>query len=397
MGHADVRSIGVVTTSRADYGVYLPLLRTIEQDVDLELKLIVGGMHLLPEFGFTANAIESDGFVINQKVNLLSSSDYPKDIAQSMGVGTAGFAQAYFDSEPDLLLVLGDRFEMHSAALAALPFKIPVGHIHGGEVTEGAIDDALRHCITKLSHLHFAATEVYARRIKQLGEEPWRITISGAPSLDNLHSIKLLDRQTLQENLGFSLDVAPLLVTYHPVTLEYEQTEWQVSQLLEALEDSGLPIIFTMPNADTNGRVIHQMMKNFVKDRPKSCLVDNLGTQQYFSLMSFGSAMVGNSSSGMIEAAPFNLPVVNIGSRQKGRIRTNNIIDVSYTKSEILSGIRLATSKQFQEATCKVVSPYGDGHASERIVSVLKNVDLGDRLVTKQFMDHEIKVHFGHD
>jgi UDP-hydrolysing UDP-N-acetyl-D-glucosamine 2-epimerase len=392
VGDAGVRTIGVVTTSRADYGVYLPLLRTIEQDADLDLKLIVGGMHLLPEFGFTADIIESDGFVINQRVNMLSSSDAPGAIAKSMGVGTTGFAQAYSDSAPDLLLVLGDRFEMHSAALAALPFKIPVGHIHGGEVTEGAIDDALRHCITKLSHLHFAATEEYGRRIEQLGEEPWRITVSGAPSLDNLHSMELLDRQTLEINCGFSLEIPPLLVTYHPVTLEYEQAEWQVSQLLEALEESGLPVVFTMPNADTNGRVIYRMMKDFVKDRPNCWLVDNLGTQHYFSLMALGSAMVGNSSSGIVEAAPFSLPVVNIGSRQKGRIRTDNIIDVSYTSAEILDGIRMATSEQFREEASKVVSPYGDGYAAERIVSVLKDVKLGDRLVTKRFVDHDIEV-----
>jgi UDP-N-acetylglucosamine 2-epimerase (non-hydrolysing)/GDP/UDP-N,N'-diacetylbacillosamine 2-epimerase (hydrolysing) len=387
-----VRTIGVVTTSRADYGVYLPLLRAIEQDGDLELLLVVGGMHLSPEFGYTADAIEADGFVINQRVNMLSFSDAPDAIAKSMGLGTEGFAQAYADSTPDLLLVLGDRFEMHSAALAALPFKIPVGHIHGGEITEGAIDDALRHCITKLSHLHFAATEDYGRRIEQLGEESWRITISGAPSLDNLHSIELLNQQTLEENCGFSLEIAPLLVTYHPVTLEYEQAEWQAGQLLEALEESGFPVVFTMPNADTNGRLIHQMMKDFVKHHPRSWLVNNLGTQQYFSLMAHGSAMVGNSSSGMVEAAPFSLPVVNIGSRQKGRIRTANIIDVDYSKAEILDGIRLATSEHFREEANKVVSPYGDGHAAERIVSVLKNVELGDRLVTKRFIDHEIGV-----
>ena len=219
-----MRTIGVVTVGRSDYGIYLPLLRKIREDPHLQLHLIVAGMHLSPEFGLTVKNIEADGFETNERVEMLMSSDTPGGIAKSMGLGTIGFAESYARFRPDILLVLGDRFEMHAAALAALPFKIPVAHIHGGEITEGAIDDALRHSITKLSHLHFVSTQEYAHRVLQLGEEPWRVIISGAPSLDNLHNIKLLEREQLETHTGLRLGGNPLLVTYHPVTLEYEQT-----------------------------------------------------------------------------------------------------------------------------------------------------------------------------
>ncbi len=240
-----MRTIGVVTVSRSDYGSYLPVLREIREDPGLKLHLIVSGMHLSPEFGLTARAIEADGFEINDCVEMLLSSDTPEGISKSMGLGLIGFAQSYACFRPDILLVLGDRFEMHAAALAALPFKIPVAHIHGGEITEGAIDDALRHSITKLSHLHFVSTEEYARRVIQMGEEPWRVIVSGAPSLDNLFNLALLERQELQARFGLFLERDPLLVTYHPVTLEYEQTEWQVNELLAALQAFDLPVVFT--------------------------------------------------------------------------------------------------------------------------------------------------------
>lgn len=384
-----MRIIGVVTTSRADYGVYIPILRKIEADPDLDLHLIVGGMHLAPEFGLTEEAILEDGFTIDQRVELLVPLDTPAAISESMGRGIIGFAKAYESFQPDILLVLGDRFEMHAAALAALPFKIPVGHVHGGEITEGAIDDALRHSITKLSHLHFVSTQDYARRVEQLGEEPWRVTISGAPSIDNLTAFELLSRRDLEAKFGFKLDQPPLLITYHPVTLEHEQTEWQVSQLLEALQEIDLPMVFTMPNADTNGRIIHRMIQEFVNLNPARWLVDNLGTRNYYSLMALAAAMIGNSSSGILEAPSFGLPVVNIGTRQKGRLRTPNIVDVGYSKAEVSHGIQKAISNEFRESVADLPSPYGDGNAAERIITVLKQTELGDRLVTKRFVDWE--------
>ncbi len=382
-----MRIVGVVTVARSDYGIYLPLLRQIEADPDLQLRLFVAGMHLSPEFGLTVRTIEADRFEIGERVEMLLSSDTPEGIAKSMGLGTIGFAQAYARSRPDILVVLGDRFEMYAAALAALPFKIPVAHLHGGEVTQGAIDDVLRHSMTKLSHLHFVSTKEYARRVIQLGEEPWRVTVCGALSLDNLQHVRLLDRKEFAAEFGIPLRERFLLVTYHPVTLEYERIEWQVQELLAALHECGLPILFTMPNADTGGRIIRDMIKEFGRAHPLSQVVENLGTQGYFSAMALATAMVGNSSSGIVEAAMFRLPVVNIGTRQSGRVRSANIIDVGYDRDEISQGIQRAIASGFLEELGQLASPYGDGHAADRIVKVLKQVDLDDRLLIKSFFD----------
>jgi UDP-N-acetylglucosamine 2-epimerase (non-hydrolysing)/GDP/UDP-N,N'-diacetylbacillosamine 2-epimerase (hydrolysing) len=385
-----VRTIGVVTVARSDYGVYLPVLRRVQADSDLELHLLVSGMHLSPEFGLTARAIEEDGFHIGERIEMLLSSDTPEGIGKSMGLGTIGFAQAFARRRPDILLVLGDRFEMHAAVVAALPFNIPVAHIGGGEITEGAIDDALRHSITKLSHLHFVATHEARRRVVQMGEEPWRVIVSGALSLDNLCSMKLLTRQELEERFGLKFNDSPLLVTYHPVTLEYEQTEWQVGELLGALNASALPIVFTMPNADTNGRVVARMLEGYAKVCPQAQMVANLGTQGYFSLMALAVAMVGNSSSGLVEAPSFGLPVVNIGSRQQGRTRPANVIDVGYSRHEIVTGIKKAISAGFREQLRGLQNPYGDGRASDVIVKHLKEVSLNHRLVIKRFVDTSV-------
>jgi UDP-N-acetylglucosamine 2-epimerase (non-hydrolysing)/GDP/UDP-N,N'-diacetylbacillosamine 2-epimerase (hydrolysing) len=344
-------------------------------------------MHLSPEFGLTVKAIETDGFEIVERVEMLLSSDSPDGIAKSIGLGTIGFGQAFARSRPDLLLVLGDRFEMFAAVLAALPFKIPVAHIHGGEVTQGAIDDALRHSITKLSHLHFASVPEYARRIEQLGEEPWRITVSGAVGLDNLREVPLLTPAELEDQFGLRLEPPPLLVTFHPVTLEYQRTSHHIEELMAALDELALPVVFTLPNADTSGRIIHERISQYIKTRPATRLVENLGTQGYFSLMSHAAAMVGNSSSGIIEAPSFKLPVVNIGSRQTGRVRAANVIDVGYERSEIVRAVRLAVSTDFRAGLQSLTNPYEKGGAAETIVSRLKAEDLNEHLVCKVFHD----------
>ena len=377
----------MVTVGRSDYGIYLPLLRRIHQDPDLRLHLIVSGMHLSPEFGLTVKAIEDNGFEIDERVEMLLSSDTPEGIAKSMGLGMIGFAQVYARFRPDILVVLGDRFEMHAATVAALPFKIPLAHIHGGELAEGAIDDALRHSMTKLSHLHFVSTETYARRVIQMGEEPWRVVACGALSLDNLPTTCLLSREEFADRFSMTLPEKFLLVTYHPVTLEYEQTERQVRELLTALDTVGLPVLFTMPNADTGGRIIRRFIEEFLSEHPDSKESENLGTQGYFSAMALATAMIGNSSSGIIEAASFSLPVVNAGNRQRGRIRGKNVIDVGYTRAEILAGIKQATSSGFRASFSDLVNPYGNGHATERIVDRLKRVKLDDRLLQKYFYE----------
>jgi UDP-hydrolysing UDP-N-acetyl-D-glucosamine 2-epimerase len=379
------RRIGVVTVARSDYGIYLPILRRIQEEPDLELLLLVGGMHLSPEFGMTVNILEADGFKSAARVEMLLSSDSPEGIAKSVGVGVMGFAQAYAQLKPDLLLMLGDRFEMLSAAVAALPFKIPVAHIHGGESTEGLIDEAIRHSITKMSHIHFASTEAHGARIRQMGEEPWRVTVSGAPSLDNLKKMTLLSREALEQKQGIDLSEPPLLVTYHPVTLDYENTEYHVNELLEALKACNSRLIFTFPNADTSGRKIIEMIQAFVKKTPRASLAVNLGTEGYFSLMSHAAAMVGNSSSGIVEAASFKLPVVNIGDRQRGRFHDRNVIDSGYTRKEILEAIHKVTSPGFRATLKGLVNPYGDGQAAERIVSGLKSASLDSTLLLKKF------------
>jgi len=382
-----MRTIGVVTTSRADYGMYLPLLRNIQADSELELHLIVAGMHLLPEFGTTVNEIEADGFEVADRVNVDLAGDSPEDISRSMGLSTIGFAQSYARFRPDILVVLGDRFEMHAAALAALPFKIPVAHIHGGELTLGAIDDCLRHSITKLSHLHFVSCEQYAQRVIQLGEDPWRVTVCGAPSLDNLAEIDLLPKEALADKLGADLPDSFLLVTYHPVTLEYEQVETQVAELIAALGAYGRPVVFTMPNADTGHRVIRSKIRAFVEAHPWAVAVENLGTQCYFSAMALALAMVGNSSSGIIEAASFDLPVVNVGIRQRGRVRGRNVIDVECDRTAILDGLNRALDPGFRTSLRGMENPYGCGNAADTIIEVLKRVELDDRLLIKRFHD----------
>lgn len=386
-----MRTIGVVTTSRADYGIYLPILRRIKAEPELKLHLYVTGMHLSPEFGYTVDQIVADGFTVDTRVEMLLSGDTPGVISKSMGIGTMGFAQAFSQFKPDILVVLGDRYEMFSAALAALPFKIPLAHIHGGEVTQGAIDDALRHAMTKLSHLHFVSTEVYKQRVIQMGESPWRVTISGAPGLDNLKQMKLLSRQEFSDRYQIPLDEPFLLVTYHPVTLEYENTAQQIGELLAALDQVGYPVVFTLPNADTNGRVIIDNIRQYQQTHANNAyIVENFGTQGYFSCMAYAAAMVGNSSSGIVEAASFKLPVVNIGSRQKGRAQAANVCDVDYSQEAILAGIKRVLAPAFRQTLLGLENPYGDGESAERIVRVLQTVERNQSLIQKSFHDFAV-------
>jgi len=382
-----MKRIGVVTVARSDYGIYLPILHRIQAEPGLALNLIVSGMHLSPEFGETVEHIRNDGFEIAECIDTLVSSDLPVGTAKSMGLGVIGFAQYFCRGTTDLLVVLGDRYEMFCAALAAVPFRIPIAHVHGGELTRAAIDDALRHSITKLSHIHFASTRVYAERIRQMGEEPWRIHHSGAPGLDNLKTMKLLPALELENMFGLNLAEPPLLVTFHPVTLEYDEAERQLKELMAVLEEAGKPVIFTLPNADTKGRLIGECLKRYVQTHPEARMVENFGTQGYFSLMALALAMIGNSSSGIIEAASFELPVVNIGNRQAGRIRGRNVIDVGYGRADIKRGLQTALNGKFRDSLKGMSNPYGSGGASDEIVRVLKETRIDERLIVKRFHD----------
>lgn len=377
----------MVTVGRSDYGIYLPLLAKLRSDPEIQLRLLVSGMHLSPDFRMSVKGIEADGFEIAERIEMLVPSDTPEAISRSIGQGVAGFAQAYARSRPDLLVVLGDRFEMYAAALAALPFKIPVAHLHGGELTEGAFDDALRHSLTKFSHLHFVSTQEYARRVIQLGEEPWRVMFSGALSLDNLAAVTLLSVEELERRFPVKLDKPFLLVTFHPVTLEYERTDWHMDGLLAALGAAQMPAVLTLPNADTGRRTVLRRLQQFVGQNGAAKMVPNLGTQAYFSMMKLAAAMVGNSSSGIIEAPSFPLPVVNIGTRQQGRLRAANVIDVGYECEQVLQGIRKACSPEFRESLRNLVNPHYAGGAATRIAERLKTVPLDERLIAKRFQD----------
>jgi UDP-hydrolysing UDP-N-acetyl-D-glucosamine 2-epimerase len=382
-----MKSVGVVTTSRADYGIYGPVLRALEAADDFELRLFVSGTHLLDEHGHTVEAIVADGFRIQERLDVMSGSDTPQAVGQTMGRATGAFAEAFGRWEPDFLMVLGDRYEMHPAALAALPFRIPVVHLHGGELSEGAIDDSLRHSLTKFSHLHCVATEDYARRVRQLGEEPWRVHVTGAPSLDNLGDVELLGPEAFAERFGIELADEFLLVTFHPVTLEAGDTGRQVDALLEALDQTGLAVLMTMPNADTDGRRIYERMHEWADGHSERHLVKTLGLQGYFSAMNLASAMVGNSSSGLIEAPSFGLPVVNIGGRQAGRTRGKNVIDVSCETGPIVAGVKEAVDDAFRAGLDPQDNPYGDGEATGRILDALRSAPERKTLIHKHFYD----------
>jgi UDP-N-acetylglucosamine 2-epimerase (non-hydrolysing)/GDP/UDP-N,N'-diacetylbacillosamine 2-epimerase (hydrolysing) len=319
---------------------------------------------------------------------MLIAGDTPAAIASSMAVAVQGMSQVLSRSRPDLLLLLGDRFEMLAIAVAALPFAIPIAHIGGGESTYGAMDDAARHAITKLSHLHFVQTDVYRDRVIQMGEEPWRVVVAGAASLDNLRDLAFLTREELEDRFGLDLQQPPLVVTFHPATLEASQSGHQVNELLAALETIGDPVVFTAPNADTNNHPVGRAIERYVTGHPNARLVTSFGTQGYFSLLRYAKAMIGNSSSGVIEAATFELPVVNIGSRQAGRIHDRNVLTVDCAREAIEPAIRKATSSEFRAGLRGLRNPYGDGTAAETIVDTLRRVTLGPSLLMKRF--HEV-------
>jgi GDP/UDP-N,N'-diacetylbacillosamine 2-epimerase (hydrolysing) len=378
------RVVGVVTVSRSDWGHLRPVLRELAGAPDVELRLFVGGMHLVETFGRTVEAIEADGWPIAERIEMLEPGDGPEAVAASTGRGVAGFAGAYARQRPDLLVVLGDRFEMLAAAVAALPFALPVAHLHGGEVSEGAFDNQIRHAITKLAHLHMVSADAHARRVRALGEEGWRIHTVGAPGLDRIRTTRLLPRGELAAVLELPAEGRWALVTFHPVTLEYRETATQVEELVAALEKLDMTLVVTYPNADTAGRTIIERLEELRARSPRVRLVKNLGDDRYLSLLEHADVMIGNSSSGLIEAPSFGLPVVNVGSRQRGRLRGENVIDVEARREEILQGVERALAPGLRRHLRGVANPYGDGHAAPRIARVLREAPLDARLVQKR-------------
>jgi len=382
------RKICIVTGTRAEYGLLYWLMKEIQMDPDLELQIIATGMHLSPEFGLTYKQIEQDGFYINEKVEMLLSSDTPVGITKSIGLGVIGFADALERLRPDVLILLGDRFETFAAAQAALVAKIPIAHIHGGESTQGAIDEAIRHSITKMAHFHFVAAEPYRKRVIQLGENPAYVLNFGSPGLDHLKRTPLLDKQSFEKLIDFDLGELSFLVTYHPATLESESPEKGIVELLAALDQfPDAKIIFTQANADTYGRIINVKIHEYAKKHPlRAKVFDTMGQQLYLSALKNVNLIIGNSSSALTEAPALKKPAVNIGKRQEGRLKALSVIDCEGKKDDIVNAIKKALSPEFQESLEGIVSPYGEGDASQKIKEFLKTVSL-DGVIIKKFFD----------
>ncbi len=381
-----MRKICVITGSRAEYGLLSGLMKRIDESEDLKLQVIATNMHLSPEFGLTYKEIEKDGFVIDKRVEMLLSSDTSSATAKSVGLGMIGFADAYEDLRPDLIVVLGDRYEILAAVSAALFFKIPVAHLHGGEITEGAYDDAIRHAITKMSHLHFTSTEEYRKRVIQLGESPDRVFNVGAIGVENIKKGSFLSKEELENSLGFKLGDKSLLVTFHPVTLETCTAREQCGNLLEVLaRHPEYRIIFTLPNSDTDGRVIIDCIKDFVaKNEDRAIAFKSLGKLRYLSALKYVSAAIGNSSSGILEVPSFGIPTLDIGDRQKGRIAAKSVVHCGTSTEEIEQGFRLIFSETIQSASKLRSNPYEKEGTTDMIVSQLKTYPL-ENLIQKSF------------
>lgn len=385
------RRICVVTGTRAEYGLLYWLMKEIENDESLELQLIVTGMHLSPEFGLTYKEVEQD-FKIDKKIEMLLSSDTSIGISKSMGLAQISFVEAYAELQPNLLVVLGDRYEIFSAVSSAMIANIPIAHLHGGETTEGAFDEAIRHSITKMSHLHFTANREYKNRVIQLGEQPNRVFNVGGLGIDNIKKLTLLSKEEFEESIDFKLGKKNILVTFHPVTLENTTAKEQFQVLLNVIDElEDTHIIFTKANSDTDGRIINSMIDEYVHNHSdKSVGFTSLGQLRYLSALQYVDAMVGNSSSGLIEAPSFKVGTLNIGDRQKGRMMAESVIDCKMTRTALVSGFEELYSNKFQKRLINTINPYGDGGASKKIKDVIKDVHL-DNILKKQFYDLKVQ------
>lgn len=379
------RKICVITGSRAEYGLLYCLMKQIELNSDTDLQLIVTGMHLSPDYGLTYKEIEND-FKIQKKINMDLSTDTSLAISKSMALAQISFSKAFNELKPDIVTVLGDRYEILSAVIAALIANIPIAHIHGGELSEGSWDNSIRHSISKMSHIHFPATEEYKKRIIQLGEEPDKIFNVGGLGIENIQRIKLLSKNQFEESIEFKLNKKNILVTYHPTTLENHTSQKHFQELLNAIDElNDTNIIFTKANSDLDGRIINQMIDDYViANSKKSVCFISLGQLKYLSALQYVDTVVGNSSSGLIEAPSFNVGTINIGERQRGRIKAASVIDCLPEKKEILKSFEKIYSKDFQKLLKTIKNPYDNGQSSKKIVEVLKNFKL-ENILKKKF------------
>ena len=381
-------SVGVVTGTRAEYGLLYWLMKEIQADDELELQIIATGQHLSPEFGLTYKNIEADGFAINAKVEMLLSSDSPVGIAKSVGLGTIGFADALARLQPDIMVLLGDRFEALAAAQTAMILRIPIAHIHGGETTEGAIDEAIRHSITKMSQIHFVSESEYRDRVIQLGENPESVFEVGAVGIDNIVRLKLLSLQDLEKQINFSLGKKFFLVTYHPETLTGKSPVEALKTLFAVFDEfPEYKLIFTQANSDAGGRIINEQIEAYAKkNKERVLLVKSLGQLRYLSAMKLCAAVVGNSSSGLLEAPVLHVPTINIGDRQKGRKRYHSVIDCNEDKQQLLSAIQSLRDSKFLQKIQSMEIPHTDGKIAVTMKDMLKQAELSN-VCQKKFYD----------
>ncbi|MFU7516440.1 UDP-N-acetylglucosamine 2-epimerase [Clostridium sp. HCS.1] len=386
-----MKKICVVTGTRAEYGLLKPLIDKISKDCDLELQLIATGMHLSPEFGMTYNNIVEDGYNINEKIEILLSSDTSVGISKSMGLATISFSEAFERLKPDMIIVLGDRFEIFAVCSAAVVAKIPIAHLHGGETTEGAFDEAFRHSITKMSYLHFTSTEEYRKRVIQLGEDPTRVFNVGAIGVENIMEIDHMSKEELEKSIGFNLGNSFSLVTFHPVTLENSTSEGQIKEVLNALDSiEDMKFIITKANSDSDGRIINKVIDDYCdKDKSKYISFTSMGYKRYLSAMKYCDMVIGNSSSGIIEAPSFKKATINIGDRQKGRTQAKSIINCKPIKDEIIKSINIARSDEFKMVLESTKNPYENGKTSERIMYEIKKILNNSIDIKKSFYNIE--------
>jgi UDP-hydrolysing UDP-N-acetyl-D-glucosamine 2-epimerase len=377
------RRIAVVTSSRADYCHLYWVLRELQACAGVDLRLIAMGPHLSPEFGYTVAEMERDGFPVDAKIECLLSSDSDVGMAKTIGLATLSLADCLGTMRPDLLLLIADRYEMLAPASVALALRIPVAHIEGGEISEGAIDDAVRNALTKLSHLHFTSTEQARARVIAMGEEPWRVHCAGAPSLDHLRRSSLATREQVEHELGLDPRQPTILVAYHPTTIARDTTR-EADALFAALEKLTEQLVFCYPNADAGSRLLLERSRDFMKGRANARVFVNLNPVSYWSLLRFCDLLLGNSSSGIMEAASFGVPAVNVGIRQRGRERARNVLDAEAWEADILAKVARARSEEFRGGLAGMENPYGDGHAAQRIVRVLAVAPMGEELLMKR-------------
>jgi len=383
------KKICIVTGSRAEYGLFNPLLEQIKKTPTFQLQIIATGMHLSSEYGSTYKEILRDGYMIDEKVKIPLADDSPEGMTRSMGKAVIGFASAFKRLKPDMVILLGDRSETFSAAAAAFVARVPIAHLHGGELSEGAVDDAFRHSITKMSFLHFTSTEAYRRRVIQLGEDPHRVFNVGALGIDNIRQAKLLSKAVLEKELDFDLEGQVALVTYHPVTLENKTSREQFDQILSALDRfQDLKIVFTLPNSDMDGKIIIKRIHEYVKNRKgRAVAFASLGRIKYLSLMKYADVMLGNSSSGIIEMPSFGKPTVNIGDRQKGRIAAKSVIQCSPQQGSLVKALKKALSSRFSRECSRIKNPYDGGLAAKKIIQILKKEIPRIKSLKKKFYD----------